>query len=247
MSQFDGQVAVITGGANGIGRATADLFLEMGATVMAFDREAVPTKPNQESILVDLADLQSLEKAVQSTKEKFGKIDILINVAGISHLNMLLDLDRDLYLQTLDVNLHAPVFLMKFIGDLMVKQNYGRIVNITSIHGKQSEPASTAYDVSKGGLEAATRTAAIELAEFGILVNALAPGFVSTRMSITDGEDEMESDWFKEVYLRNKRLPILRGAQPIEIAHAIAWLASPFNTYLTGQTITVDGGMSARF
>ena len=89
--------------------------------------------------------------------------------------------------------------------------------------------------------------AAIELAEFGVLVNALAPGFVSTRMSITDGEDEMESDWFKAVYLDHQRLPILRGAQPIEIAHAIAWLASPSNTYLTGQTITVDGGMSARF
>jgi NAD(P)-dependent dehydrogenase (short-subunit alcohol dehydrogenase family) len=118
---------------------------------------------------------------------------------------------------------------------------------LTSIHGKLSEPTSTAYDVSKAGLEAATRTAALEFAEFGVLVNAVAPGFVATRMSIVNGQDELDSDWFNEVYIKNKRLPIPRPALPVEIAHVIAWLASSSNTYMTGQTLTVDGGLSARF
>ena len=118
---------------------------------------------------------------------------------------------------------------------------------MTSVHGKLSEPSSTAYDISKAGLEAATRTAALEFAEFGVLVNAVAPGFVSTRMSIVNGEDELESNWFKEVYIKNKRLPIARPAMQVEIAHVITWLASSSNTYVTGQTITVDGGLSARF
>lgn len=136
---------------------------------------------------------------------------------------------------------------MKHVGKIMVSQSYGRIVNLTSIHGKLSEPTSTAYDVSKAGLEAATRTVALELAEHDVLVNAVAPGFVSTRMSIVNGQDELESEWFKDIYIKNKRLPIARAALPGEIAQVIAWLASRSNTYMTGQTLTVDGGLSARF
>jgi 3-oxoacyl-[acyl-carrier protein] reductase len=136
---------------------------------------------------------------------------------------------------------------MKHVGKRMVAQSYGRIVNLTSIHGKLSEPTSTAYDISKAGLEAATRTVALEFAEHGVLVNAVAPGFVATRMSIVNGQDELESDWFKDIYIKNKRLPIARPAFPVEIAQVIAWLASHSNTYMTGQTLTVDGGLSARF
>ena len=103
------------------------------------------------------------------------------------------------------------------------------------------------YDVAKGGLEQATRTLAVELSRLGVLVNAVAPGFVSTRMSVVDGKDELESAWFKEVYLEHGKLPIRRHAMPSEIAEHVAWLASERNTYATGQVMTVDGGLTVTF
>jgi 3-oxoacyl-[acyl-carrier protein] reductase len=247
MSNFGGQVAIVTGGANGIGRATAELLLELGAQVIAFDREQPEGKSGVENVTIDLSDLPSLEVAVSNVIKKYEKIDVLVNVAGVSIPNTILELENGKYFKTLDVNLNAPVFLMKYVGKIMVTQKYGRIINLTSIHGKLSEPSSTAYDISKAGLEAATRTVALEFAEHGVLVNAVAPGFVATRMSIVDGKDELESEWFNNIYIQNKRLPIARAALPIEIAQGIAWLASKSNTYITGQTVTIDGGLSARF
>jgi NAD(P)-dependent dehydrogenase (short-subunit alcohol dehydrogenase family) len=247
MKDFTGQVVVVTGGANGIGKATSELFVELGAQVVVFDREQPENKAGIDNLMIDLGNLGNLEIAIADVVKKYGRIDVLVNVAGVSIPNTILDLEVDKYFTTLDINLHAPIFLIKHVGKIMIKQSYGRIVNLTSIHGKLSEPTSTAYDISKAGLEAATRTAALEFAEFGVLVNAVAPGFVSTRMSIVNGEDEMDSDWFKEVYIKNKRLPIARPALPVEIAHVITWLASSSNTYVTGQTLTVDGGLSARF
>ena len=247
MNNFTGQVVIVTGGANGIGKATAELFSELGAKVIAFDREQAKGNSGVENVVLDLGNLPSLEAAVSEVIKKHGRIDVLVNVAGVSIPNPILELENDKYYKTLDVNLHAPVFLMKHVGKVMVAQSYGRIVNLTSIHGKLSEPTSMAYDISKAGLEAATRTVALEFAEHGVLVNAVAPGFVATRMSIVDGKDELESEWFNNIYIQNKRWPIARAALPIEIAQGIAWLASKSNTYMTGQTVTIDGGLSARF
>src|SRR5439155_3027345 len=106
---------------------------------------------------------------------------------------------------------------------------------------------SLAYDTSKAGLEGATRTLAVELGPHGVLVNALAPGFVRTRMSIVNGEDELESEWFRSVYVEHRKLPLRRPAQPAEIAAHAAWLCSQENSYVTGQSLPVDGGLSVTF
>jgi 3-oxoacyl-[acyl-carrier protein] reductase len=120
-------------------------------------------------------------------------------------------------------------------------------VNITSIHGRFGEEQALSYDAAKGGLEQATRTLAIELSRHGVLVNAVAPGFVSTRMSVVDGVNELDGEWFHEIYVRYGKLPIRRYAQPSEIAAHVAWLASAENSYATGQVLTVDGGVTVTF
>ena len=120
-------------------------------------------------------------------------------------------------------------------------------MNITSVHGEFGEETALSYDAAKGGLNQATRTLAVELSRHGILVNAVAPGFVNTRMAVVDGRNELESDWFREIYVENGKLPIRRYAEPEEIAAPVAWLASDQNTYVTGQVVTVDGGLTVTF
>ena len=120
-------------------------------------------------------------------------------------------------------------------------------MNIASIHGRFGKEQALSYDAAKGGLEQATRTLAIELSHHGVLVNAVAPGFVSTRMSVVDGVNELDSEWFNDVYVRYGKLPMRRYAQPSEIAAQVAWLASSENSYVTGQVLTVDGGVTVTF
>jgi NAD(P)-dependent dehydrogenase (short-subunit alcohol dehydrogenase family) len=239
---FTDRRAVVTGGAHGIGAAIAALLRSGGAQVLVLDLEAGP-----DDLTVDLADRAAVTAAAATSLDRLGVVDVLVNCAGTSMPTPLRGLDLDGYDTTLEVNLHAPVVLMRDLCEPMIEQGYGRIVNVTSIHARLTEPLSLAYDISKAGLESATRTAAVELADHGILANAAAPGFVATRMSVVDGQDELESEAFINVYVDHARLPLRRAARPVEIAHAVAFLASEANTYVTGQTLTVDGGLSARF
>lgn len=243
-SLLSGRTALVTGAASGIGAAIAKEMTEQGCKVIGVDRQEGSHVPLLKG---DLSKTSELNDLVAKAQEIVGDIDILVNCAGVAFGEQLVDLTWDKYDFQLRVNLHAPVFLMSLLGKKMAERGYGRILNITSIHAKLSEPMATAYDVSKGGLESATRTAALELGPQGVLVNAIAPGFVSTPMSVVDGKDELESDWFKTVYVKHAKLPLLRAAKPIEIAKHVAFLCSDQNTYLTGQVITVDGGLSARF
>ena len=242
---FSGRRAVVTGGANGIGAATARRLHNRGAHVVVLDVEQATSSLS--AIIVDLSDPAAVLFAASEARDQLGGVDVLVNCAGISIPSRVTDLDLEAYQRTLAVNLHAPVLLMRELCSVMAAQGYGRVVNVTSVHARLSEPSSLAYDVSKAGLQAATRTTAIELASSGVLVNAVAPGFVATRMSVVDGVDELESGWFRTIYVDNERLPLRRAAQSEEVAETIAWLASEANSYVTGQVLTVDGGLSARF
>jgi 3-oxoacyl-[acyl-carrier protein] reductase len=244
LAGLDSRTAVVTGGANGIGAAIVRRLRGAGADVVVLDVEDAGDIP---ALRVDLADAAAVIDAAGSAAGRLGRVDILINCAGVSSDALTTELDLAEYHRTLSVNLHAPVLLMRELCGPMRAAGYGRVVNITSVHGRLSEAGSLAYDVSKAGLEAATRTAAIELAASGVLVNAVAPGFVATRMSVVNGVNELDSDWFKTGYLRDGRLPIGRAAGPTDIADVAVWLASGSNTYITGQVITADGGLSARF
>lgn len=248
MSLLAGRTALVTGGANGIGRAIAERFVEEGATVAVADRESVSADVGPVTAFhADLAETERLDALVDEVEAAVGPLDVLVNNAGIFEPAAAVDLPLASYRRVLAVNLDAPVFLARKAARGMVERGYGRIVNITSIHGQFGEETALSYDVAKSGLNQATRTLAIELGPHGILVNAVAPGFVATRMAVVDGKNELESDWFRDVYVKYGKLPLRRYAEPWEIARHVAWLASEQNTYLTGQVVTVDGGLTVTF
>ena len=248
MMLLAGRTALVTGGANGIGRAIVECFVTEGANVALVDREPAPELEGPvTTLLFDLADTERLDQLVDEVESAVGQLDILVNNAGIFEPALAVDLSLESYHRVLAVNLDAPVFLARRAARGMVERGYGRIVSITSIHGQFGEETALSYDVAKSGLNQATRTLAIELGRYGVLVNAVAPGFVATRMSVVDGRNELESDWFHDVYVKHGKLPLRRSAEPWEIARHVAWLASEKNTYLTGQVVTVDGGLTVTF
>jgi NAD(P)-dependent dehydrogenase (short-subunit alcohol dehydrogenase family) len=241
MTLLEGRHAVVTGAVNGIGRAIAERFRVEGAKVSGVDIE------EGAEFRFDLARVDELDDLVSEIEHRSGHIDVLCSVAGIFLPVWAVEMTLEQYRKVLAVNLDAPILLATRCGRGMADRGYGRILSITSIHGQRGEERSLPYDVSKAGLEGGTRTLAIELGPNGVLVNALAPGFVNTRMSIVDGKNELESEWFEVVYREHRKLPLRRAAEPAEIAAHAAWLCSDQNTYLTGQVITVDGGVTITF
>jgi NAD(P)-dependent dehydrogenase (short-subunit alcohol dehydrogenase family) len=245
---LEGRTALVTGAANGIGRAIAERLAAEGASVAGVDVEQLPDLGEAvHGIEWDLSRTETLEDLVRTAEAEVGPLEVLVNNAGIFEPELAVDLTLEAYRRVLAVNLHAPVFLASRAARGMSERGYGRIVNITSIHGRFGEETALAYDTAKGGLEQATRTLAIELSRHGVLVNAVAPGFVSTRMSVVDGKNELDSEWFTDVYVKYGKLPLRRYAMPGEIAEHVAWLASERNTYVTGQVLTVDGGVTVTF
>jgi len=240
------RVAAVTGAANGIGRAVAARLVADGYAVAGLDIEQV-TEPGVTPFHCDVGDVAGHDALVAEIEDPLGPLDAFVNVAGISNPQPLAELDLATYQRHLDVMLTGPVFLARAAGLRMAARGGGRIVNVTSIHGTHSEAGCIAYDAAKGGLEAATRTLAIDLGRSGVLVNAIAPGFVNTRMSIVDGQSELETEYFREIYQHHAKIPLARASQPAEIAAAVAHLVSPDNTYITGARLLVDGGLAVTF
>jgi NAD(P)-dependent dehydrogenase (short-subunit alcohol dehydrogenase family) len=237
-------LALVTGASNGIGAAVAARLREDGMTVVGLDIEPGESPP---SIVFDVSQIELHDELVAGIVREHGPLWALVNVAGVSMPAPLAQLTVAAYRRQLGVMLDGPIWLARAAGLAMAASGGGRIVNVTSVHATNSERGAIAYDAAKGGLDAATRTLALELGAAGVLVNSIAPGFVRTRMSFARGEDELETDWFRDGYLASGRIPIGRAAEPDEVAATVSHLVSADNTYITGARIGVDGGLSSGF
>ena len=234
---------LVTGVASGIGASVADALRSRGDRVFGVDYQS-----GGDWLQADLAVPAERERVIAAALAELGGIDVLVNVAGIYRSTPFGSSDVEDWRKVWAINLEAPLSLMSLAFESMKAQQFGRVVNITSVHANFSRQDALAYDVGKAGLEAATRSFALTGAEHGILANAVAPGFVRTQMSLNEqGVDEADTEEFRSQYVDTGRLPLRRASMPNEIAEAVLWLSGRSNTYTTGQTLTVDGGLTATF
>ncbi len=239
------KVAMITGGTRGIGKAIAKIFSDNGYDLIInyvsdktdLTKLEEDLKNNNEILFVraNVGELNSVEEAVKKAIEKFGKIDVLVNNAGITRDNLIMRMKEEEFDQVINTNLKGTFNVTKSVVPYMMKKREGRIVNISSVVGVSGNAGQCNYAASKAGIIGFTKSIAKELASRNILVNAVAPGFIDTDMT------ECLNDKVKESI--NNQIPLKRMGTPEEIAKAVYFLASSDNTYITGQVLNIDGGM----
>lgn len=247
MGKFDGKVVLITGGARGQGASHARAFVEEGAKVLFTDILVEDGKTLEKELGENATfakhDVRSEEewKSVVSLAEStFGPINILVNNAGIVFNKKFVETTEEEYRRIIDIN-QVGVFLgMKSVVPSMKKGKGGSIINISSIDGLRGAPGNLAYDASKFAVRGMTKTAALELAEYGIRVNSIHPGVIETPMI---AQDDLQ-DTVKEI---SKNIPLKRLGQPKDITNLVLFLASEESSYSTGSEFVVDGGMTARY
>ncbi|MFC4184633.1 3-oxoacyl-[acyl-carrier-protein] reductase [Saccharococcus thermophilus] len=243
---LQGKVALVTGASRGIGRAIALELARQGANVAvnyagseakAYEVVEEIKKMGKEAVAIqaDVSSAEAVERMVKTVLEQFGRIDILVNNAGITRDNLLMRMKEEEWDQVMNTNLKGVFHCIKAVTRPMMKQRYGRIVNIASIVGISGNPGQANYVAAKAGVIGLTKTAARELASRNITVNAVAPGFITTDM--TDSlSDELKAEMLKQI-------PLARFGEPEDVAKVVAFLVSDAASYMTGQTLHVDGGM----
>lgn len=243
MERLKSKVAIITGGANGIGKATAIKFIKEGAQVAIWDivkeageETAKELGNNTKFYHVDTTSYEQVEKAAKQTFQDYGKIDILINNAGITKDATLAKMTIEQWQQVINVNLNGVFYCTKAVSPFMVDQAYGRIVNASSVVGVYGNFGQTNYVATKAGVIGMTKTWAKELGRKGITVNAVAPGFIATEMVKSIPE--------KVINMLEGKTPLGRLGQPEEIANAYAFLASDEAAFISGTTLNVDGAVT---
>lgn len=234
------KIALITGAGQGIGEEIATVFAEEGATVVIADinldnAQTVATKCNGHAIRLDVTDPTQVNAAIQETVQKYDRLDILINNAGIGQNRPFLDTPLDEWNRVLNVNLTGTFLCAQAAARVMVKQKAGKIVNIGSISGQLGAQGRSAYGASKAGVMQLTRIMAVELAPHGVYVNAISPGPVDTEQSRT-----MHTQATRQSYLN--RIPLGRYGQRREIAQAAVFLASNASNFVVGHILNADGG-----
>jgi 3-oxoacyl-[acyl-carrier protein] reductase len=248
MGRLEEKSAVITGGGRGIGRGLCIAFAKEGADIIV--NYATKDQPAQEvaeiirnmgrkavAVKGNVAVKGDVEKVIQAAIEHFGKIDILVNNAGVSKPNMLYKMTEEQWDEVVDIHLKGSFLCTQVASKYMMEQRSGRIINVTSAAGTSGTKGQINYSAAKGGIIALAKSAARELAGYGITVNVVSPGYVSTEMT-----EKIRTDpKLKEIYAG--RILLGRFAEPEEVAPVFVFLASDEASYITGQLICVDGGL----
>ncbi len=250
MGKLSDRVCLVTGASRGIGRAIAIEMAKEGGRIVGnatsssslagLEKELREMGVDYLLVPADLSTTDGCLGLIRAVAESMGRIDVLVNNAGINIVKNIDETSLDDWEKVINVNLRAPFLCSKYASELMKKQRYGRIINLASIASFVSLPGRSAYNSSKAGILGLTRTLAVELAPYGITVNAIAPGLVETEMlkqRIAEGSIKIDAAL--------KRIPLGRLGRPEEIARAAVFLASDDASYITGQVLVVDGGFLA--
>ncbi len=242
-----GKAAIITGGVRGIGKAIAREFCENGADVLlcyrSNDEQARKTAEELagfgtrvELLKGDVADPETAKAAVAKAKECFGRVDILVNNAGITRDKLLMRMSDTDFTDVISANLNGSFYFLSAAAKVMIKQKSGRIINLSSVAGVKGNPGQVNYSASKAGVVGMTMSAAKELGRRGITVNAIAPGFIDTDMTAVMTDDQKAK--------AAEAISLGRTGKPEDVAKTALFLASDGASYITGQTICVDGGLN---
>ncbi len=247
MKLLEGKTAIVTGGSKGIGKGIAALFAENGANVaftylsseaqaLEIEAELKAKGVSAKAYRSDASDFQAAEQLIKDVASDFGSIDVLVNNAGITKDNLLMRMTEQDYDDVMRINLKSVFNLTKAIQRSFLKQRSGSIINMTSVVGVKGNAGQSNYAASKAGMIGFTKSIALELGSRNIRCNAIAPGFIETEMTGKLDPDTVQS-W-------RDAIPLKRGGSPEDVANACLFLASDLSTYITGQVLSVDGGMN---